>query len=324
MIVLVVIVLLVGFSVSLANQSNEQAPIAEQSVLARLALQAAHAGLADYQDFISANPANAVAFCSNIAFTCHPEGTTFSGTTGVSLPASTIDVTSTTGFNTSAIITISSSAGAQEVTCTGTQTSPTAFTGCTGGIGTLTNPTSTVTQYELPGGLDPAFASAFTANASCSSSTVSSGWATATISSMGGTKAAYQYVVNSSALQANSSGGEVYVYATGRAGISGKYVCESLQASFWVQLTEPGIPQTVATNNSYSSIEVPSSCQTSCTTTTATVTVAAVPAATAGRVPMEPAGRAERARRSRQPFRYLQARSSRRTSVTRVWRQPAT
>ena len=81
--------------------------------------------------------------------------------------------------------------------------------------------------------------------------------------------------MNSSALEAGASGGEVYVYATGRAGISGNYVCRSVQASFWVQLTQPGVPQTVATNDSYTSIDVPSSCQSgSCTTTTATITVA--------------------------------------------------
>ncbi len=274
-IVMIVIFLLLAFSVSLANQSNEQAPIAAQSVLARLAMQAAQAGLADYQDFISANPENAASFCSSTTFTaCTGESTTIaSGSNGVALPSATIDVGSTSSFSISAIISVSSSAGQQSVTCTGTSTSPVGFTGCSGGTGTLATG-STVTQYELPGGVDPAFQNAFTTSGLCSGNTASSGWATASITSLGGQNAAYQYLVNSSALEGGASGGEVDVYATGRAGVSGNYVCRSVQASFFVQMTQPGVPQTVATNDSYSSIDVPSSCQSSCTTTTATITVA--------------------------------------------------
>jgi Tfp pilus assembly protein PilX len=115
-IVVIVIVLLVGFSVSLANQSNQQAPIAEQSVLARLAMQAAQVGLADYQDFISANPENASSFCSYTTFTsCTSQSTTVaSGSNGVSLPSTTVDVASTSGFSTSAIISVTSSTAAQQ------------------------------------------------------------------------------------------------------------------------------------------------------------------------------------------------------------------
>lgn len=279
-IVIIVIFLLLAFSVSIANQSNQQAPIAQQSVQSRLALQAAQAGLADYQDFISANPENAASFCSYSTFgSCAKQSTTVTSITGScasSLTAGTtaeVCVGATTGFTTSAIISVTSSAGQQSMTCTGTSASPVAFTGCSGGTGTLTTG-YTVTQYELPGGVDPAFQNSFTTSSSCSTNTASSGWATATVSSLGNQNAAYQYVVNSSALEGSSSGGEVYVYATGRAGISGVYVCKSVQASFWVQLTQPGVPQTVATNDSYTSIDIPSSCQSSCTTSTATITVA--------------------------------------------------
>ena len=275
-IVIIVIVLLIGFSVSLANQSNQQAPIAEQSVLARLAMQAAQAGLADYQDFISSNPGNAASFCSYSTFnSCAEQSTTVaSGSNNVTLPSAAIDVASTANFNTSAIISVASGAGQQSVTCTGTSASPISFTGCTGGTGTLSTG-FTVTQYELPGGVDPAFQNAFTTSPTCSANTGTTGWATATVSSLGNQNAAYQYIVNSAALEGSSSGGEVLVYVTGRAGISGQYVCRSVQASFWVQLTQPGVPQTVATNDSYTAVDVPAGCQgTSCTTTTATITVA--------------------------------------------------
>ena len=161
-IVIIVIMLLVGFSVSISNQSNEQAPIAEQSVLARLAMQAAQAGLADYQDFISANAENAASFCSYTTFTsCASQSTTTDNGSTVTLPSATITVNSISGFTTSALISVSSSTGQQSVTCTGTSSSPTEFTGCSGGTGTLTSG-ATVTQYELPGGIDPAFQNAFT------------------------------------------------------------------------------------------------------------------------------------------------------------------
>lgn len=57
------------------------------------------------------------------------------GSNGQSLPQSTINVASTTGFPTSGTIFITSSAGQQTVTYTGTTS--TTFTGCTGGTGTL-------------------------------------------------------------------------------------------------------------------------------------------------------------------------------------------
>ncbi len=273
-IVIVVIVLLTGFSVALANQSDEQAPISTQSVLGRLALQAAQAGLADYQDFISANPLNAGSFCSNSTFSCHQQSTTV---TSGSVPG-TITVGSTTGFNLSYLISVTTTSGSQmSVSCTGSTT--TTFTGCTGNETTSILASSAALQDETPGGEDPAFVSAFTATPSCTANTTSNQWSTATVSNVAGTQAAYQYVVNSSALYSSTSGstpsgGEVYVYATGRAGHSGDYRCASVQGSFWVQLAEPGQAQTVVTDDNYTAIDVPSgSCGANCSSTTVTFTV---------------------------------------------------
>ncbi len=273
-IVIIVMVLLIGFSVALANQSEQQAPVSGQSELGRLALQAAQAGLADYQDFISANPLNAGSFCSYSTFSCHQQATTVSSG---SVPG-TITVGSTTGFNISYLISVTTSSGSQmSVTCTGS--TATTFTGCTGNATTSILAGSAALQDETPGGEDPAFVSSFTATPSCTANTTSNQWATATVSNVGGTQAAYQYVVNSSALYSSTSGstpsgGEVYVYSTGRAGHKGDYECESVQGSFWVQLAEPGQAQTVVTDDNYTAIDVPSgSCGAACSSTTVTFTV---------------------------------------------------
>jgi len=58
-----------------------------------------------------------------------------SGSNGASLPQTTIDVASTTGFSVSWRIEVDSSAGVQSVYCTGDTS--TTFTGCTGGSGTV-------------------------------------------------------------------------------------------------------------------------------------------------------------------------------------------
>jgi RHS repeat-associated protein len=58
-------------------------------------------------------------------------------TSGASLPQSTIDVGSTTGFSTSLPLAVPTTAGIQAVTCTGTSSGPPAFTGCSGGSGTM-------------------------------------------------------------------------------------------------------------------------------------------------------------------------------------------
>jgi titin len=57
------------------------------------------------------------------------------GSNGDSLPAGTIDVASTTGFAGSGTILVTTSAGTQTVTYTGT--TPTSFTGCSGGTGVM-------------------------------------------------------------------------------------------------------------------------------------------------------------------------------------------
>ena len=58
-----------------------------------------------------------------------------SGSNGASLPQSTINVVSTSGFATSGIINVSTSTGSQVVAYTGI--TGTSFTGCTGGTGTM-------------------------------------------------------------------------------------------------------------------------------------------------------------------------------------------
>jgi mucin-19 len=271
-IVVIVMMLLIALSVSLANQSNAQAPMAEQTVLQRLALQAAQAGLADYQNFISESPLNASSFCSYSTFSCNQLSTdVVSGTIPGTITTSG-GSNAPTAFELSGLISVTTSGGSQmSVSCTGSTS--TTFTGCSGGTTSLLA-NSYATQFELPGDGDPAFASSFTTGSSCEASTVTNGWADATVSSNTSIQAAYQYVVNSTALYSNTSGGIVKVYSTGRAGTSGRYVCSAVQGSFWVQLAEPGVPQTVPTADSYSSVVVPSaSCSPSCTTTTATFTV---------------------------------------------------
>jgi len=57
------------------------------------------------------------------------------GSNGVSLPQTTINVASTTGFPTSGVIFVTTAAGVQTVTYTGI--TGTTFTGCTGGTGTM-------------------------------------------------------------------------------------------------------------------------------------------------------------------------------------------
>ena len=54
---------------------------------------------------------------------------------GQTLPQTTINVASTTGFSSSGTIRVTTSAGVQSVSCTGT--TPTSFTGCSGGTGTM-------------------------------------------------------------------------------------------------------------------------------------------------------------------------------------------
>ena len=67
----------------------------------------------------------------------------------------------------------------------------------------------------------------------------------------------YQFVVDSSALQNSAPGGTVFVYATGRAGTSGKYVCQSAKASLWVQTISSAVSQSIPVSNSWGNIVTP-------------------------------------------------------------------
>lgn len=72
--------------------------------------------------------------------------TVASGSNTVALPTGTVNVASTTGFASAGQFTVLSSAGAQQVTYTGT--TGTSFTGCTGGVGKLYTGVK-VTQYPV-------------------------------------------------------------------------------------------------------------------------------------------------------------------------------
>ena len=126
----------------------------------------------------------------------------------------------------------------------------------------------------VPGStIDPAFVASFPSG-SCNSSKSSTGWTQATISTDSGITGQYQYVVNSSQLQGNATGGNVFVYATGRAGVSGRWQCQTVKSSVWVQISQKGVAQSLTTNNTYTSVNTPVGCTGTCTVTTATITAA--------------------------------------------------
>ena len=207
-IVIVIIALLMALTTVLVDQSVQSDPLASQAVLTRLATQAANAGVADYQNFISQNPANAALYCS-------------AGT----------------------------------------------FSDC----GTAKYPGATSSAVNI----DPAFVNTLAGTGSGSCNTTSGTWATATQSvSVSTLQSQYQYVVDSGSLQTNGLAGTVNVYVTGRAGTTNNRVCRSVQASIWVQNSQAFVPQSVPISNTYTNVNVPSSCQTSCTLTTATITAA--------------------------------------------------
>jgi len=86
--------------------------------------------------------------------TCPAVTAIASGSAGLSLPQSTIDVGSTTGFNTSLPLAVPSNAGIQSVTCTGTTS--TTFTGCSGGSGALSGGQTVLQATTAPTrGSDP-------------------------------------------------------------------------------------------------------------------------------------------------------------------------
>ena len=209
-VVILVIGLLILLTTVLVNQSVESDPIASQAVLTKLAGQAAAAGVADYQNFISQNTANASKYCS--------KGT---------------------------------------------------FSACN----TAQYPGATAASANL----DPAFANTLAGSGPTNCNTSSGTWAAATQSASVGSsslQSQYQYVVDSSALQANSLAGAVKVYVTGRAGTSTDRVCQSVQATIWVQNSQEYQPQSIQINTSATNVNVPTACQTACTVTTATITAA--------------------------------------------------
>ena len=211
-VVILIIGLLILLTTVLVNQSIESDPIASQAVLTRLASQAAAAGVADYQNFISQNSANAAKYCSDGTF----------NTAGDSCGSAQYPGATAAGAN-----------------------------------------------------LDPAFVDTLAGSSPSSCNTASGTWASATQSiSVSSLQSQYQYVVDSSALQTNGLAGTVKVYVTGRAGTSANRVCRSVQASIWVQNSQAYQPQSVPINTTYSNVNVPSSCQTTCTLTTATITAA--------------------------------------------------
>lgn len=98
---------------------------------------------------------------------------------GVSLPTSTINVVSTAGFATSGIINVTTSAGSQAVSYTGT--TGTTFTGCTGGTGTMsTGGFVDFGTWPTTNSLTMCTASAITSASSAAISSTSSGAHTVT------------------------------------------------------------------------------------------------------------------------------------------------
>ena len=86
--------------------------------------------------------------------TCPTVTTIAAGSSGATLPQSTIDVASTSGFSTSSPLAVPSTAGLQPVTCTGDTS--TTFTGCSGGTGTLSAGDSLLQAVSAPTrGADP-------------------------------------------------------------------------------------------------------------------------------------------------------------------------
>jgi RHS repeat-associated protein len=107
---------------------------------------------------ITAYDANGRTYCS-IAPLAYSQGSTTcpvvtavaSGSSGSSLPQSTIDVVSTTGFSTADYLAVPTTAGIQSVSCTGD--TATTFTGCSGGSGTMSGGDTVVqaTTSPVPG-----------------------------------------------------------------------------------------------------------------------------------------------------------------------------
>ncbi|MHB8319831.1 MAG: hypothetical protein ACYDEP_11505 [Acidimicrobiales bacterium] len=81
-----------------------------------------------------------------------------------------------------------------------------------------------------------------------SSSYSSSGWQTISGSSSG-VNTGYQFVVDSSAVQnSTSTSGSIYIYATGRSGVSGNYVCRTAKTVITDTLPKPQKSETLTTD----------------------------------------------------------------------------
>ncbi len=86
--------------------------------------------------------------------TCPSMTTIASGSSGASLPQSTIDVASTTGFSSTPHLAVPTPAGLQAVVCTGDTS--TTFTGCSGGSGTMATGQTVLQSAAAPTrGSDP-------------------------------------------------------------------------------------------------------------------------------------------------------------------------
>ncbi len=111
------------------------------------------------------------------------------------------------------------------------------FVNCFSGTGTSGEPlqgnsgSSCVSQPQCP-----------------SSSYSSSGWQTISGSSSG-VNTGYQFVVDSSAVQnSTSTSGPIYIYATGRSGVSGNYVCRTAKTVITDTLPKPQKSETLTTD----------------------------------------------------------------------------
>jgi len=76
------------------------------------------------------------------------------------------------------------------------------------------------------------------------SSSTTPGWA-ALPGVTGAPSVEYQFVVDSHVLENSDSSGVIYVYATGRAGVSGRYVCATVQTAFDIEAPTVGAEQSV-------------------------------------------------------------------------------
>lgn len=95
--------------------------------------------------FLPSDVGRAVSVTENVSTTVA------SGANGLPLPQGTIDVVATTGFVVPGTIQVVTTSGTEAVTCTGTATTPAvAFTGCSGGTGTLATGNAVTQTDSVP------------------------------------------------------------------------------------------------------------------------------------------------------------------------------